>query len=544
MSRSLCILVGLLSTGLIFAQAPAPKAPAADAAIAGMVINSRSGEPLKRVQVTLTGLTGTADAAVTGMTDSSGKFRIGNLPPGTYRVEVSRNGFIRPHMRAEDSQHGPATLTLQPQQLLGDLVYRLTPGGVISGTVVDEDNTPISDVRMQCVHYSYSRAGRQIESCGFTTTDDRGQYRIASLSPGRYFLRASYIDPISLVGPVRGGVPEGYPSVFYPGVRDASQAGEIDIGESEEKSGIDFKMAPARAVHVQGQVRTADGRLGAGALITLTPRLSAGFSGRSPIQVGGDGGFRFEGVTAGSYMLSASLTGLRTAQVLDVGEADLDNVHILLSPRVDVRGHIRVEGDKKLATDGLIVFLLPADESTLMPPGGGIGKADANGNINFRGVPAGDYQVIFDKLPEDAYLKAVEVGNRPSEDMMFHFHGAAGATIEMVVSSAGGRVEGSLTDDQKQPISNTTVVLVPEGSRRSRTDLYRVAETDQYGRFSMRGVVPGDYKLFAWSEEMEAWSWMDPGILSQYENQGKSLSVTENSRNSVELQTIPVRGLP
>ncbi|HTX37100.1 MAG TPA: carboxypeptidase-like regulatory domain-containing protein [Bryobacteraceae bacterium] len=533
---------------LAWGQAPAPTAPpapasAADqAAISGTVLNARSSEPLKRAQITLTPISGTGEA-VTGITDSSGKFNLPGITPGTYRVEVARTGFVRPHTRAADPAREPAILTLQARQQVADLAYHLAPGSVLAGVVTDEDDQPMDGVRIQCLQYSYRPSGRQITACGFTTTDDRGQYRISGLGAGRYYVRATYVDPASLL-PIRGGMPEAYPSLFYPGVKDAAQAGEIALQESEERVGVDFKLAPARAVRVQGQVRTADGRLGSGALVSLAPRMSAGLSGRSPVRVGGDGLFRFEGVPAGSYMLSAALGANRMSQILEVGESDLDNVRLYLSPRVEIRGHIRVEGDRKLSLAGLPIYLTPVDDSVLMMAGAGIGSVDDAGNFLFRAMSAGDYQVLIDKLPEDAFLKSLSVGNRPTDDMIVHFQGTPGTVLDLLVSAAGGRVDGTLTDDQQKPVANATVVLAPDGTRRSRGDLYRNVTSDQYGHFTIRGVVPGDYKLFAWNDELPAWSWLDPAVLGPYESQGKSVSIQENSHNAVDLQTIPVSGLP
>ena len=54
----------------------------------------------------------------------------------------------------------------------------------------------------------------------------------------------------------------------------------------------------------------------------------------------------------------------------------------------------------------------------------------------------------------------------------------------------------------------------------------------------IRGIPPGDYKLFAWADELELWSWMDPAVLAPYENQGKSVSVEAGGRVTVDLQTI------
>jgi hypothetical protein len=550
------ILVLTLAACAVWGQGQAPAAadPTADyGSIAGMVVNSRTGEPVKRAHITFASVGGTSGGGpgaagpagtsepVRGITDSGGKFRLDRIPSGTYRVLVSRDGFVRSHARSPDPSREPSLLTLQPKQNVADLAYRLAPASVLAGVVLDEDNAPMAGVRIQCLEYAYRRTGRELESAGITITDDRGQYRISGLTPGHYYVRATYIDSASLAGPVRGAIPEGYPSLYYPGVIDAGQAADIPLQESEERPGVDFKLAPAHVAHVQGQVRTADGRLaGKDVLVSLAPRMSAGLSGRTPARVGVDGSFRIDGVTAGSYMLTASAGGSGGTvahQVVEVGEADLDNVRLFLTARTDLKGRVRVEGDRKISLGGIPVLLAPLDNSAVMLAGAGFASIDAEGSLVFRSVTAGDYRVLIDSLPEDAFLKQVKLGDRPAEDGVLHLE-AAGIPVELLLSTAGGRVDGSLTGEQDKPAPDATVVLVPDATRRARGDLYRIATSDQYGHFSIRGIPPGDYKLFAWSDELEPWSWLDPAVLAPYENQGKSVSVEQSSRNKVDLKTI------
>ena len=534
------VLILTLAVWTLHGQAPDSAADAG--AIEGMVVNSQSGEPLKKVQIDLSRTAG-ASEPVRAVTNSAGKFTLTGLPPGAYRISVSRSGFISP--RVQDATREPELLTLQPKQAIEGLVYRLAPASVISGRVVDEDNAPLAGVRIQCLAYAYRRNGRELLPVGFATTDDRGQYRLSGLNPGRYYMQASYTDPSSLLGPVRGAAAEGYPSLYYPGVMDAAQAAEIAIPESEERASIDFKLAPTHVVHVQGLVRNTDSRLaGKDIFVSLAPRLSAGLIGRAPIRVGSDGSFRFDGVTAGSYMVTASAgvgSGNMVRQQLEVGESDLDNVRLYLKPRIDLKGRAQVEGDSEVSLKGLAIFLVPTDDAVVMLGGAGSGSIDAEGNFVFHQIADGDYAVRIDNLPEDSFVKAVRLGDRQAEKGAIHFEASAGSALDLLVSTAGGRLDGSLTDDKQKPAGNVMVVLIPDAARRSRGDLYRSVTSDQYGHFSIRGVPPGDYKLFAWSEDLEAWSWRDPAVLAPYENQGKSVSIDEGSHQAVELQTIPVR---
>jgi hypothetical protein len=59
------------------------------------------------------------------------------------------------------------------------------------------------------------------------------------------------------------------------------------------------------------------------------------------------------------------------------------------------------------------------------------------------------------------------------------------------------------------PFSNATVVLVPEKTRRQNLALYRQTLSAENGTFSFTGILPGDYKLFAWGS-LTPWRLAEP----------------------------------
>jgi hypothetical protein len=67
--------------------------------------------------------------------------------------------------------------------------------------------------------------------------------------------------------------------------------------------------------------------------------------------------------------------------------------------------------------------------------------------------------------------------------------------------------------------------------------LYKTATTDQSGRFSMRGIAPGDYKLFAW-EALENFGYFDPDVLRRSEALGKAVQLSEGSKLVAETRVI------
>jgi hypothetical protein len=78
---------------------------------------------------------------------------------------------------------------------------------------------------------------------------------------------------------------------------------------------------------------------------------------------------------------------------------------------------------------------------------------------------------------------------------------------------------------------------VPDKARRTQNRLYKTQTTDQYGHFDLRGIAPGDYKLFTW-EEVEQGAWEDAEFLKPFEEKGEGISLKEGDAKSAQLTTI------
>jgi hypothetical protein len=107
-------------------------------------------------------------------------------------------------------------------------------------------------------------------------------------------------------------------------------------------------------------------------------------------------------------------------------------------------------------------------------------------------------------------------------------------------------VQGTVTDADGLPQAGVSIVLVPDLSQRENYQKYKTQSTDQYGNFDLRGIAPGDYKLFSWVE-VEQDAWQDPEFLKQFEEKGQRITLQDGDQSKVKvtaIQTQPPESKP
>jgi hypothetical protein len=169
--------------------------------------------------------------------------------------------------------------------------------------------------------------------------------------------------------------------------------------------------------------------------------------------------------------------------------------------------------------------------------GGGGTRVDANNAFVLKDISDGTYFAEISGESKDCYIKDVHYGPSSALDEGFTVVRGASANLEITVSSRGARVQGSVADADGLPAAGVQVVLVPEESRRTVHRWYKSGTTDQYGRFDLRGIPPGDYKLFSW-EEVEPGAWEDPEFLRPFETKGETALIKEGEQQTVNLTAI------
>jgi hypothetical protein len=112
-----------------------------------------------------------------------------------------------------------------------------------------------------------------------------------------------------------------------------------------------------------------------------------------------------------------------------------------------------------------------------------------------------------------------------------------GAPLQIVANSSAGELDGIVLNGTRQAIPGIETVLIPD-RQRDRRELYLKTKTDREGRFSFRGIPPGNYKIFAW-ENLEQYGYFDPSVVQRADTQATPVRVTESSTQSIEVRSIP-----
>jgi hypothetical protein len=230
-----------------------------------------------------------------------------------------------------------------------------------------------------------------------------------------------------------------------------------------------------------------------------------------------------------------------TAQVpVHVVQADVDGLVLSLTSGVPVKGRFVVEGQSigtPLNVQRMSLAFVEADAQAPSWPTPAAGPVNPDGTFEVAGVRAGAYRVIV-LAPAEAssyYVRSLRFAGRDIFNGPFEFTGEGSGTIDVTVRGGAGRITGRVIDRGSQPVAGIRVMAIPV--QRSRTFEYRTVVTDRNGRYSMTGVIPGDYQMFSW-EAIDSGAHYDPDFLKQYEAQGRTVHLAESSIQNVDVTVI------
>jgi hypothetical protein len=534
--------------------APSSVRPEDKCLLEGTVVNAVTGEPLKKVHLTMRPL-GVPNGVPYGtMTDNAGHFLIDDVDPGRYNFAASRNGFVTQTYSAQGSTNRNTLLTLTSGEKLKEIVFKLTPQGVISGRILDEDGEPLANVAVQCLVYRYQRGRRQLVNQNGGSTNDLGEFRLYGLSPGKYVISATYqlrdmfvtTTPERIVGTAQAiqAAEEGYATTYYPNSTSPDNASALEITPGAQISGINMTLVRIRTVRIKGHLNVgAAPEARRNINVMLMPRDNTGFGMPRAMVRGIDaqGNFQLRGVTPGSYILRANYNAdnkqYSARLPLEVGNSNIEGIELDMQPPAEIDGHVVIEENGDLKGANLQVFLQPKVMGPMIGGGGGPVKDDQTFKLMNVGPDLYDINVFG--LPESFYLKSIRLGEQDVTDTGVDFtQGVPAGILTMILNPNGGQVDGAVQNAKGDAAAGATVTLIPDAEHRSISWMYKTANTDQNGYFTVKGVRPGEYKIYAW-EDIEPGAQQDPDFLKPHESAGEAVSVKESSHGTVQLKLVP-----
>jgi hypothetical protein len=300
------------------------------------------------------------------LTDAQGRFVFSDLPKATYTISVSKAGYTNGAYGRRRVLGPPQLLPLADGERIGDLKIPIWKNATITGTITDEAGEPMVDVSVRILLRTLVAGKRALGPGGIVRTDDRGFYRVASLTPGEYVIAVPSTQvsaPGSIVDLYRsaqasgtmadfsrafsgvnslmnvvvasrgftiGGIafqssmgamggspaavapePSGdgrisvYPTQYYPAALTAGLATVIRLGSGEQRSGVDLQLKLVPTSRVSGTVTSGEGPLSVD--LSLVPSgddvsTDANFETATTLSDAA-GAFTFLGVPSGQYVL-------------------------------------------------------------------------------------------------------------------------------------------------------------------------------------------------------------------------------------------------
>jgi hypothetical protein len=565
------ILAGLIFSFSLIAQ------QTGDFSISGVVLNAQTGEPVKYALVTLMSFRTFETSQPeerskpqpplqkTTQAGGAGEFQFNGLPKAHYTVRAQKPGF-----NAGFSPNEPGTHQVDLSASVAGVQLRLSPLGVIEGKVVDQNDEPLRGVNIVALQVQINDGVRDTNPHRSVATDDRGQYRLWNLAPGRYYIKAAGKSG-GTARYVGDGTPnysswQSFAPIYFGGARTLDSATSLQI-EYGSKASADFRINLESAFKIRGTLANTPGSAVTFDLIQGSEDVSAS---RTSLNTS-TGRFEVQDVTPGAYLLRVTQDGkMRGEAMVTVANADVDGVSIALAPAVAVQGITRILGaplkvkqlpgfSRALAATGADPDGKDTDLNEVVEPAcnvslrelGGARTQSAPGR-RVRHASSEDQEngafTIGDVLPGIYIVRVQCVGGYPTSvlsagvDLLANSKlliqpGIAPAPIEMLLKPGGGALNGELA---VRPLpKNGGVLLVPAFSNSTGPTMIPI-QNDSDSRdkieFEQAFLAPGDYTAYAFSDWQQV-EFRNPVFLQSLSG-GTSVRIEDGKEQQIVISRI------
>ncbi len=437
------VLVLLVSPACVHGQAQAPTS----GNITGTVVNEAIGKPVAGARVKLSTPNGEAEP-VYARTDPEGRFEFVSLNPGGYLLYAESPGLEPAAVGC-----GCVRMELKPGDAVATTTIPLRPYAVIYGKLTDFNGIPVANSPIEILMKvpSSSPAARLQESRamsgqddvtarGGATTNDRGEFRVAHIAPGAYYVVANkHLGGQGMWQDLANHI------TYFPHALDLASAKPIEVATGQQVR-ADIQIVRQEGVRIAGRLLKAGSETSSAGpysytSVTLVPEQNALLNPNGPHAISRSDRFELVDVSPGKYKLVALTSDqsdpwgadrrivFTAVQHIEVANRDVEGLDIQLQPVRALQGAVafpegcasvpvRIQaygagpvgswrevvtgGDGKFVLDGFAPTRYRLEISTV-PSAGGI-AAVASATMGSRDVLKDGFDYPFDG---DAVLRIV-----------------------------------------------------------------------------------------------------------------------------------------
>ncbi len=513
------------------------RATPATHSLSGTVVNSISGEPVRRALVQAGSSAGGNPISV--FSDAEGRFEFASLPESEIILSVRKPGFFN-----ELELHPEAS----PYELVhlgadtSSVVLKLLPESTIVGHVVNTKGEAIEDSLIRIFQEHIVEGRKRWDLRSQINTDEDGQFRLGNLVPGQYLLVAGPDLPGSFTPFARRSSRlQGFGTTFYPGVSNLQAAIPLAIAGGQQLQ-ADFSLKAEPLFKVSGTV------LG----VPVGTPISVQFetpTGEILPATDVDENEKFQArVPAGAYVVQ--LRGppqAGQAQASDlplVVNADVENLTFALAPEIalPVRVELRPTGapdvqpytrsNRQLSSYGLSMVRLVSTEKRMQVKEFMADRNEKGGALAFHSLAPGRYAVEIAPVPPWYVRSAISGTTDLLREELLISPGRRPEPMEIILRDDGAGLRGTINTDGKP--SGGTVLLFSEHMSLEHA---QTASAQNGSEFLFSGLAPGDYKVIAF-DSVEGLEFRNPEALGSYLSKAVSVTLQPNEVARVNLERI------
>ena len=475
-------------------------------------------------------------------TDSNGRYRFEQVPPGPYWVEAISPRYVKSHQDSLTAMQG-VFVSVRGGSHIRAADLDLLLAAVISGRAVDADGDGVARQRVDLIQIPEPGSGPVGMYSTWGVTDGSGMFTFEGIPAGHYLVSVGE-DIARLTGAVRSkydwsrtGRVAGshyYEQTFWPGTLDRARAEPVNVPAGADVQDVNIAVgASLPAFAVSGRVVDAEtGKPVARCDIGVGHRTGSGydysggnFPDPGPLSTDENGDFRAAGLIPGRFFLGAHFpenSELFARKVeFEIQDKDISGIEIRALRGLTLGGMVAVEGNHPAAMSKLAQLKVAANSKpeTVQPDGRRIeviapnptayrnGSVGADGIFKITGLQRGEFEVSISGDAERCFSLVrleypkltgettgpVTIAGPNSRPVPLTLEARDITGVRIVLAYKNSRIRGHV--DFKGGVLPQGKRLYAGIGRADGSWSGLGAEVDADGNFLIEWLEPGDYRV-------------------------------------------------